>query len=226
MDQWRKDGTLKPQVGQEIDDDVLEQLRDCMPPHYSNYGYFQPGEAYSHDFKTGRALYMTFNGNEYIGIKPSCSLWLGKKDQGFDNIINECVRKVINETVSKELAQEIIRQLGGNRFVAMTGAKDFVAIDYGLRFRIGRNKSSANIVKIKLDIYDTYTMEFWRTSNFNPYKLLIKYTEQGLSSDEIKAKIEKAEENSKPKKLKEYNGLYCDQLQEFFTEYTGLYTRL
>ena len=108
----------------------------------------------------------------------------------------------------------------------MTGAKDFCAIDNGLRFRLGKNGSRANLVKIILDGDDTYRMQFWRIGNFNPFTLTAKYVEMGLAPDVINAKIEKAKQNAEPKLLKEYTGLFFDQLQEFFTEYTKLYTRL
>lgn len=45
-------------------------------------------------------------------------------------------------------AQTILNQLGGNRFVAMTGAKNFVALENGIKFNIGKNASKANTVKI------------------------------------------------------------------------------
>jgi len=211
MERWKADGSLKLKEGQIVSDEVIEHLRDSMPPTYDGVDYFQPGEAYSHDWTTGRALYLTFKGNKYIGLKPNCSLWAGKES--------------LNESVDMQLSKTILSQLGGNMFVAMTGAKDFVAIDNGLKFRIGRNKSRANVVRITLDIYDTYTMEFWSVREVNMYKIMMKCMEKGLSNEEINEKVKDAEAKSNMK-LKEYNGLYFDQLQEFFTEYTGLYTRL
>jgi hypothetical protein len=53
-------------------------------------------------------------------------------------------------TVSKT----ILQQLGGNRFIAMTGAKMFVGDANSLRFRIARR-----IVVVRLDPSDTYTVE-------------------------------------------------------------------
>ncbi len=97
-----------------------------------------------------------------------------------------------------QIATEILRQLGGNKFVVMTGAKNFC---YGqengntfLAFRLPNRK--VNTVKITLTATDDYNMEFtlWR----------------GLNC----------------KVVKEYHGVYCDQLQELFTEATGPYTHL
>lgn len=140
--------------------------------------------------------------------------------------LKNIISKVIKEAVDKEIAKTILQQLGGNRFIVMTGAKDFVAIDNGLQFRIGRNGSSANRVKIILQGDDTYTMQFWKISNVNPYTTFIKYVQKGMSHEEAQKKADKAKLNGEPKLLKEYKGLFFDQLQEFFTEFTKLYTHL
>ena len=140
--------------------------------------------------------------------------------------IKNIVSKVIKEQVDQEIAKTIIQQLGGNKFVVMTGAKNFVAINNGIKFNIGRNASRANLVKIILFGDDTYTMQFWRIGNSNPYITFMKYIEKGMSPEEAQKKAEKAKLNEEPKLLKEYNGLFFDQLQEFFTEYTKLYTHL
>lgn len=140
--------------------------------------------------------------------------------------IKNIVSKVIKEEVDREVAKIILQQLGGNRFAVMTGAKDFVAINNGLQFRIGRNGSRANLVKVILMDDDTYTMQFWKIGNSNPYAALIKYIEKGMSPEEAQKKAEQARLNAEPKLLKEYEGLFFDQLQEIFTSYTKLYTHL
>ena len=72
MEQWSKDGTLKVQIGQLVDDNVFTQLFECMPPSYYARDIFQPGEAYDHDADNGAPLYMTFkntsSGWQYMGI--------------------------------------------------------------------------------------------------------------------------------------------------------------
>lgn len=126
-----------------------------------------------------------------------------------------------------EIANTILNQLGGNHFVVMTGAKNFVTVDNGLRFQIGKNSSKANVVKVMLQVDDTYTMQFWNKGReFNPYTLMVKYFDQGMSEEQVKVKVAAAEKNAEPKMLKEYNGLFFDQLQEFFTEYTHMNTKL
>jgi hypothetical protein len=51
----------------------------------------------------------------------------------------------------KQWAGEILKQLGGNRFIAMTGASNFVRNDKDktIAFKIGRNAKTINYVKIK-----------------------------------------------------------------------------
>lgn len=125
------------------------------------------------------------------------------------------------------IATTILEQLGGHHFVVMTGAKNLVAVDRGLRFHIGSNGSKANVVKITLRGDDTYTMQFWRQPReVNPYMLMIKYYEQGMTNEQIEKKVQDAVKRSEPKMLQEYDGVYCDQLQELFTNYTKMYTKL
>lgn len=76
-DNWNKDGYLKVKVGQYVADDVIEELRDSVPPATYKSSCFQPGEAYtlSIDYEN---LYMTFiidNGMwKYIGLCPKGSI--------------------------------------------------------------------------------------------------------------------------------------------------------
>lgn len=102
-----------------------------------------------------------------------------------------------NTTRNQEIAQTIAQQMGGLRRLQMfTGAKHFVAIDYGLTFRIpgkGFAKDSINVVRITLTPRDLYDMEFLR-----------------LRGTTLKL-------------VRSYHGVYCDQLVELFEEATGLY---
>ncbi len=94
------------------------------------------------------------------------------------------------------IAQTILQQLGGNRFIAMTGAKYFVDCGNALQFTLPNRK--INSVVVRLDGDDTYTMLFNKKTNYG-----------------IDIKCVASE-----------SGLYADQLQSTFTEKTGLYTRL
>jgi len=99
-----------------------------------------------------------------------------------------------------EVASTILNQLGGNHFVTMTGSKQFVAGDNFLQMKLARNKSGANRLKIELTWMDLYKMTFSRITNRKG---------EFIINDLI-----------------EIDGIYCDKLQEVFTEHTGLYTRL
>lgn len=100
-------------------------------------------------------------------------------------------------TTSQTIASEILNQLGGNRFLVMTGSKNLVATGNGLRLNLSRNKAGAKWLSISLNGLDLYDLDFFTADkNFN------------LTS---KAKFE---------------NVYCDQLQSIFTQVTGLYTKL
>lgn len=133
-----------------------------------------------------------------------------------------------------KIARTILDQMGGNRFQVMTGAKNFAAIDRGLQFDIGRNGSQANRVRVTLRGDDTYDMQFIRKGgSVNPYTVLTKVGDKYMgkvSEKEFNAiydrELKKAQKRAEPRVLKEYKGVYFDQLQELFTGYTKLYTRL
>lgn len=113
-------------------------------------------------------------------------------------------------TRNAEIASTILQQLGGGRFVVMTGSKDMIAIDNGLRMSLAKNGSKANRLEITLTPWDTYKMRFYRYTS-------ARYSTRG---GQFKIYPEKITE------VKEYNDIYFDQLQELFTETTGLYTHL
>lgn len=71
---WVADRTLSVQEGQLIEPAVFWQLLNSVPPQRYGRGIFQPGEPYSHDWNSGRALFQTFEsmGNnywKYVGLK-------------------------------------------------------------------------------------------------------------------------------------------------------------
>ena len=110
------------------------------------------------------------------------------------------------------VAETILTQLGGGRFAAMTGCNHFVSDGYTLHMHIPRNGSRANRLSITLDPDDTYTMRF---SRYTPGRLKVD------SKKQIAYFVEDV-----TKEINTYHGVYCDQLQELFTEVTGMYTRL
>lgn len=61
---------------------------------------------------------------------------------------------------NKRIAETIIAQLGGNRFVAMTGAKNFVYGEAEVTFKIPQTNAISH-VRVSLDeARDTYRMVF------------------------------------------------------------------
>jgi hypothetical protein len=66
------------------------------------------------------------------------------------------------------IAQTILAQLGGNRFCAMTGARDLVADAKALQFSIGRGAvNKANKVRVTLTDADLYDVEFYSLRGVN-----------------------------------------------------------
>jgi len=70
------------------------------------------------------------------------------------------------ETLQKTVAKEILEQLGGNKFIAMTGAHNLAndGNNLCLKFK-GSNK--ANYLRITLTSMDLYTIEFAKISGTN-----------------------------------------------------------
>ncbi len=93
-------------------------------------------------------------------------------------------------------ANEILKQLGGNKFAAMTGSKNFRGDEKSLTMDLTRNKLAAKWLTVTLEADDTYTMTF-----------------QSFRKFEVKLKAE-------------IKGVYADMLQSIFTEQTGLDTHL
>lgn len=98
------------------------------------------------------------------------------------------------------IAQTILQQLGGRRFVTMTGAKDLLGNENSLLFRLPERfaLNGINKVRVTLDCMDTYTITFLKC-NFRKHEFQI---------------------------VAEHTGIYFDQLQTLFTEVTGLDTSL
>ena len=98
------------------------------------------------------------------------------------------------------IASTILNQIGGRKFVAMTGAKDFIDLKNGLQFRLPSTRhytrDGINSVRVILDADDTYTVEFWKVRGINA------------------------------KQVRTVDQVYADNLQHVFTTYTGLDTHL
>ena len=97
---------------------------------------------------------------------------------------------------NKQIAQIILQQLNGNKFIAMTGAKNLCYGENYLSFKIGRNASNYNHIKIVLNGLDLYDMHF------------IKIRKCQIIKDDV------------------IKNVYNDMLQKVFKEKTGLNTSL
>lgn len=104
-------------------------------------------------------------------------------------------------TERMQVANEILRQLGGNRFRVMTGATSFSGGDDRLSFRVPvrMTKNGIKAVVVKLDADDTYTMTFYALKPAPTFGAAI---------------------------VSEASGLYAEDLCRVFTEATGLATSL
>ena len=109
-------------------------------------------------------------------------------------------------TTNTAVANEIMNQLGNNRFVAMTGAKRIYAwSDYALYFEAPPPTTKAKSFVITLPPMDVYKIEVFKKST-------------------IKAQVMQG----KPALVlvKEIDGIYCDQLKEVIENLTGFYLTL
>jgi hypothetical protein len=95
-----------------------------------------------------------------------------------------------------QIANTILEQLGGRRFIVMTGAKNFVGGTDSLSFSLPRNASNCNKMRITLTPADTYTVDM--------FKIRAGKFENPVTRENV----------------------YCDQLQDVFTSVTGMYASL
>lgn len=99
-----------------------------------------------------------------------------------------------------QTANITLSQLGGNRFIAMTGAKNCYATENGLQFQLPKAKDGINRVVISLEDNDTYKVTFSR--------------------------VRRVKGEFRLKEIKSVSDVYADMLADVFTDATGLYTRL
>ena len=95
------------------------------------------------------------------------------------------------------VAKTILEQLGGGKFLAMTGAKMLMGFENGLQFKLPKYEhTKINSVRIVLEPSDTYSVEFGTVRGAN-YK-----------------------------QVKMVENVYFMELAEVFENATGLYTHL
>ena len=98
------------------------------------------------------------------------------------------------------IAETIFKQLGGQRFIVMTGCKHFSQTTNGIQFKVGKNANGINHCRIDLDGSDLYKVEFLRVTR-SRYKIVSRV-------------------------VSEHQGIFADQLRAVFEQATGLYTSL
>ena len=94
---------------------------------------------------------------------------------------------VLPESIQESgVADTILHQLGGSRFITMTGAKSFVGDDKMLMFSLPANfaKGGVNKVRITLQPDDLYTIEFFKIRGTN-VKPIAKH--EDVSVDRLRA---------------------------------------
>src|SRR5207248_1942908 len=100
-----------------------------------------------------------------------------------------------------QVAETILEQLGGQRFIAMTGAKNFLGDSNALGFKLpaGIARDGINHVRITLDPSDTYTVVFTKLGRAPGYAVTV---------------------------IAEVENVHDDSLRAVFTRYTGLDTSM
>lgn len=110
----------------------------------------------------------------------------------------------------KEIMLSLYQQLGGHKFVVMTGSvfTGYMENESGNMeqiIKLSRNKSGADKLIVTYEEgKDVYSMRFIKSSKFNKRTFSFSETEEIYFTSDI----------------------YSEQLQEVFTQVTGLYTHL
>lgn len=183
----------------EVLDESLDEARALQPlePATVQGG---PGE-FTITMREGASLASKrwyWNGSKWTASRADAKNYPSRKDASPDlRAAKAAVSQVKNvDEAAGAIAQEILRQLGGGRFTAMTGAKNYLGSENSLSFKIGRNDSGITHVRITLDPSDTYTVTFSKVRGTN-------------------AKV-----------VKELDGVHADALRTVFTMATGMATSL
>jgi hypothetical protein len=118
-----------------------------------------------------------------------------KASKPTEETMRSLIRRLEEARDSRGIANEILRQLGGQRFLVMTGARNLLSFDTldatrkwpGLQVQFPHGK--AKYMRIALAPSDTYTIQFMTRSG---------------------------------RVTKEYDDIYVDVLQRVVSDYTGL----
>ena len=184
------DKSLPSNVKKHIEDYAKTQTESV---NEAKAGDFEIGDFIHFKSKNKTGMVKKISGNKVTIMTMSGDVTGDMKD------IQVLYQDNVNEGQLNEWrAEEVLQQLGGRRFIAMTGAKNFVKNDKdkSIVFRVPKAKNSINTIRITLTSMDLYNVEFISVRGTN---IKTVATEKGV---------------------------YNDQLQAIFTKYTGLYTSL
>ena len=123
--------------------------------HTKNKNHSTNSNPYGLDMMKGAYLIPIEEGTCGYGLDGN----LGEEPAG-PHLIKKKKKKGVTEKLDKTQASELLKQLGGNKFIMMTGAKNFTFGSNGLAFKIGRNAKAVNYVVIDLNGKDLYDMKF------------------------------------------------------------------
>lgn len=85
-----------------------------------------------------------------------------------------------------KIPEIILKQLGGNKFIAMTGMKNAVGSNNGLTVILPRAKDGITHIEIKLKSNDLYMVKFGKIVKYE-YKVLHEHDD--VYSDSLKGLI-------------------------------------
>ena len=186
----------KSRLKKEASSSTMKKIKDTL-----KYDHSQDLEDLLDKYKVDKkyhkviAHYFDDIRDEEMGIKRSGYADASKKN--LIKVLDKAIKESkLTEGMSSSQAKTLLQQLGGNKFKAMVGAKDFGIGSDGLHFKIGRNSKSISHIVIRLTSMDLYEMKFLRV---RAGKITV---------------------------VKKVNNVYNDMLGKIFTKYTGMHVRL
>ena len=168
----KKEGVNEVSIGDRMANRRIQQIRKYFDQQYNIIK-----KAVERDARTGSN---EFRNTDNRGEKFKLSIVINRlkelrnklqrKDRGLADLFTKNIKVIektkdkmkegVNEGLDKRQAAELLKQLGGNKFIAMTGAKNFGIGSNGLSFKIGKNAKAVNYVVIQLNGKDLYDMKF------------------------------------------------------------------
>ena len=164
----------------------LERVFGLMRKRYKDFQSDNPHMAESVNESRANVLKAIAIAKKMSGNMTGAVKKIEKIQKGLSTQIEveDALRKAnesVNERMDKNQAGEMLKQLGGRKFIMMTGAKNFAVGPKGASFKIGRNSKNVNYVRIDLK-NDLYDMEFIQ---MRAGKLKVKSKEKGVYADQL-----------------------------------------